>query len=315
MNNHINKINTLKTNNSFISLEAKIFIWIYKAFGVKLPLSLYAPTFLNFIICYSLVFILGLAIGLGLKSIFLFFGFNGFDFHASKFMYIALFIVMMYIAFLEALKSDVDFRRWYCYDKEWWWYQDITSYDELKDKKLLIFLSIYSAILSIISFFIFKIEFIRFLANSIILIYLYETVKKLLYYNSLKKWKKIDIISSTFQNIEKEVMNNKSLFNRENISKQNYLEGKISYKHKNTLFVTKQIFADQENRTTLFESEDGYYINKWIQNHKEHNKIYFNPHKPYQAIVNTNVLTRSYVEKYLTLIGGTMLLWIANTYM
>lgn len=316
MNTYNEQLNSLKANSSIGNLEAQAFKTIYKFFGIKLPPSLYSPIFLNFVTIYSLMFAVSLGVGLCVKLLlFIFAGTFEFDFNASKLIYFFFFLTLMCLAVVEALKIDIDFRRWYCYNKEWIWYQDITYYDDLRDKKLLIFLSIYSILLCVLSFIFLKMAFIRFLSSTIVLLVLYECIKQIFYFNFLKKWIKVKIISSNFKNIEKKVLDNKSLLDRNYISKRNYLDGEITYKYKNSLFKTGQIFSDQESRATLFEVQDSYYIKQWVKENKDIEEIYINPQKPYQAMVEIDVLRRSYVNKYITILGGIILLWIINVYM
>jgi len=312
MENYTRNLEKFQSKNNLLKLETFFLKKMFQWFGIELPMLKYAPLLITFLFLFTLITFI---------CIVFYTFFNGFSCliysnecitSFEKMKNIILIFTIFILLLVEVKKTDNDYRYWYSNDLKWFYNK--FSYSTYQDVKLQIFLVFYSLFFLLVYFYIFGIWIVITTINILGFILLYETVKTLFLFNDVKKWNPIKLEKCVLSIDNKKVISDESIFDSSQKRVHYSLWGKSYYKIKNVDYVSGQIFLDQVHRNDLFDTDDKFNINQWLQKHKDIDTIYVNPKKVYQAVLFRDIKFKSYFSQYIFIGLIFSVLVITNLY-
>lgn len=311
--NYGDKLQAFQKHVRLFAIEDFFYRSFWRFFGIEIPPVRLAPMIVNFILLFSLIGLIGFAACL---VILLYLLILGVHFDSTISLYHKLFDVIavtsvVILVFIEASKDDEQTLFWNINndEKKIWqlnWFERDIKYS----RKLQYFF--FGVIIIIVALFglVFKSQFFKFSLSMICLIIIYESIKVLLFYKSMCKWKPIKLEEKSFYVGTFETYNA-----QKNHVKLYSLEAEYKYKVGKIFYYSSQIFTDESFNTNLIDSSDVFPLKRWISEHENIDIAYVNPDKAYQAVLDRSVSKQSFINVVATIFAAMLVLLIINIWM
>jgi len=313
--NYVSKLNAFDDGTQLFKIETFLYKLLYNLFKIEIPLSKYAPLLLNFFIIFTalaILFLIAHMLIMFIDEFFLNLNYVGSEDYLKKGLNIMEFLTLLSLIMLEVSKFNIDNSRWYSYkSNENTWRRNISYYNINTQR----FLAISIFLFGICFITLFGYEFIIFSSNAIGLIVIYETLKDMFLYKKIKNWNKISIKGVNFdiKNIKVDDIN--SFATNKSISYRYSLCAKYSYTIKNKSYISCQVYADDLERSNLFNATEKYYIKEWINENNFIDTAYVNPLNSKESLLFNTILLRTWIGKYFLIFGVLIVILIVNYFM
>ena len=175
-----------------------------------------------------------------------------------------------------------------------------------RHKKTLLFFIPFVALVFVLAMVVFAHRFVLFAITISSLIIIMESVKKVLFYHSVKQWREVQL-----EDIEFDIINESS-FNKKGRLDLYSLHATYTYKNKGKTYCSSQIYIDEPRDKRIFQSESPHAVNRWIETNKNIQYAYVNTKNPSQAVLFKEISMSSYLGKIFIALGAMLMIQVAN---
>lgn len=311
MNKYIENLQKTQEENYISKTEFTILKFLWEKFGIEFPPYRFLPLIYSFIIVFSTLLISVSIIVLFVLSLYSFFNSTEdaitiYGLIEAKYWNVIVFGTIIWLLGLAFSRDNFNWNA----DKNKCWRSNLKYNIDKKTSQVFI---IFSILVFILATSIFTYHFIIFLINSLSVIIVIESVKKILVYKSVTYWKKILLIDIQCDTKEELVLDDISI-GKINKVKLYSLYTTYTYKNKGKVYCSSQIYIDEPRDGSLFENKNKYSILQWLNENNNLEYAYVNPKNSSQAVLFKEVLLSSYVGKIFIIIGAMIVMQVINNY-